>query len=111
MSPSMAIKEARRALRTLEKELPNKEPSEVKRILTVVKGLQEDATIPTTDVTPQFMLKDSLRLYPMSQTELAEKLGISKTVVSDLVNGRRSITVKWAKRLGKVLRLNYKALL
>ena len=111
MSASTAIRETRQALKDLEKVLSKKNTLELKRILTLVRGLQDEEGISTDDVTPQFMLKDSLRLYPMTQNELAKKLGVSKSVVSDLMNGRRTITVKWAKRLGKVLHLSYKAFL
>ena len=37
-----------------------------------------------------------------TQTELARRLGISKTVVSDLENGRRPVSKKMAVQLGEV---------
>ncbi len=38
----------------------------------------------------------------MTQAELAEKLGVAKTVVSDIEKGRRSISRKMAVKLGQV---------
>src|SRR5437773_2572136 len=111
MSANTAIRETRQALKMLEMDLPKKNKFELKRILTLIQGLHGEEEISTETVTPQFMLKDSLRLYPMSQSALADKLAVSKSVVSDLINGRRTITIRWAKRLGKVLHLNYKAFL
>ncbi len=46
-----------------------------------------------------------------SQEELAERLAITQTRVSELESGKRSISVAMAKRLGKAFDMPYKAFL
>lgn len=47
----------------------------------------------------------------LSQNELAEKLGIPQSHVSDMEHGRRTIGKNMAKRLAKVLNVGYKTFL
>lgn len=45
----------------------------------------------------------------ITQTELAERLGISQNVVSDMESGRRNISLKMAKRIAEEFNVPYKA--
>jgi len=47
----------------------------------------------------------------LSQSELAAKLGMPQSHISDMENGRRPIGKKMAKRLSKVLKVGYKVFL
>ncbi|MEK6580253.1 MAG: helix-turn-helix transcriptional regulator, partial [Bdellovibrionota bacterium] len=47
----------------------------------------------------------------LSQVELAEKLKISQTNLSKMENGKRPIGKNMAKRLSKVLNINYRVFL
>lgn len=42
-----------------------------------------------------------------TQRELGERLGVSKQVISDLENNRRSVSIKRAKVLGNIFKRNY----
>ncbi|MDR1045445.1 MAG: helix-turn-helix transcriptional regulator, partial [Candidatus Adiutrix sp.] len=46
-----------------------------------------------------------------SQEELAERLAITQTRVSELENGKRHISVAMAKRLSKIFDITYRAFL
>jgi DNA-binding XRE family transcriptional regulator len=45
----------------------------------------------------------------ITQAELAERLGISQNVVSDMESGRRNISLKMAKRIAEEFKVPYKA--
>jgi addiction module HigA family antidote len=47
----------------------------------------------------------------MTQEELAERLGIKQTRVSELESGKRAISVAMAKRLAGIFDISYKAFL
>jgi DNA-binding XRE family transcriptional regulator len=47
----------------------------------------------------------------MTQEELAERLGIRQTRVSELESSQRAISAAMAKRLGKIFDISYKAFL
>lgn len=47
----------------------------------------------------------------LSQNELATKLGMPQSHISDMENGRRTIGKKMAQRLSKVLKVGYKIFL
>lgn len=42
----------------------------------------------------------------MTQEELAESVGTSKSVISDLENAKRALSPKWLRRLAPVLKTN-----
>lgn len=46
-----------------------------------------------------------------SQTELAQRLGISQSNLSKMERGKRTIGKKMAQRLGTILRINYRLFL
>ena len=47
----------------------------------------------------------------LTQTELAEKLGITQADVSNMEHGRRSISKKMARSLSKILKIDYRVFL
>jgi len=47
----------------------------------------------------------------LTQTQLAEKVGIPQRHISEMENGKRSIGKEMAKRLGKALNISYKVFL
>ena len=51
-------------------------------------------------------LKDEIDARKMSQQELAEKLIVSKSEISLIINGHRNITPKLAIKLEEVLGIN-----
>lgn len=64
-----------------------------------------------TDVTPAMLLRGLRGKEGISQTELAEKLGIAQNMVSDMENGKRNISIGMAKRIGETFNISYKTFL
>ena len=54
------------------------------------------------ELTPASNLAFYRKLAKMTQTELGEKLGVSKQVISDMEHERRAISKKAAKELSKI---------
>ncbi|MEN9223241.1 MAG: HigA family addiction module antitoxin [Thermostichus sp. BF3_bins_97] len=52
-------------------------------------------------VHPGEIIADILEDIGVSQTKLAQRLGISRRTVNEIIQGKRSITVDTALRLGK----------
>lgn len=52
---------------------------------------------------PGYFLAEELEARDMTQSELARQLGISRSEVSLVINGKRNITVSLALKLEKVL--------
>ena len=48
------------------------------------------------------LLEEFIKPLGMTQAELAERIGISRVRLNEIVNGRRGITPSTAMRLGKV---------
>lgn len=53
--------------------------------------------------SPGYFLAEELEAREMTQSELARQLGISRSEVSLVINGKRNITVSLALKLEKVL--------
>ena len=53
-------------------------------------------------VHPGEVIADILDDLGISQTKLAEMMGVSRRTINEIVQGKRSITVDTALRLGKV---------
>lgn len=52
---------------------------------------------------PGDILKNELRVKGMSQSELARRLGVTRSHVSDIIRGRRGICARLALKLELVL--------
>lgn len=50
----------------------------------------------------EFIREDILEEFELTQGELAERLGVSRRTINQLVNERRGITADMALRLGKL---------
>jgi addiction module HigA family antidote len=74
-----------------------------------------DTIAPGSPTHPGFIIKEELEARKMKQKDLAEAMGISVTMFSDLINGRRNVTAELALKLEKNLDipalfwLNYQA--
>jgi predicted transcriptional regulator len=44
----------------------------------------------------------------ITQLELAERLGVTQTMISEMESGRRAISLKMAKRIGEAFKVPYK---
>ena len=63
------------------------------------------------DASPAKALRGLRVKEDITQVELAEKLGISQNMVSDMESGKRNISLKMAKRIGETFNIPYKAFL
>jgi DNA-binding XRE family transcriptional regulator len=63
------------------------------------------------DGSPGMLIRGLRGKEEMTQEELADKLGIAQTRVSELESGKRSISRAMAKRLASVFNVTYKMFL
>ena len=63
------------------------------------------------DANPAMMLRGLRGKEDITQAELAERLGISQNMVSDMESGKRNISLKMAKRIGETFNMPYKIFL
>lgn len=60
------------------------------------------------DGSPAMALRGLRGKEDLTQAELAERLGISQNMVSDMESGKRNISPKMAKRIGEEFKVPYK---
>lgn len=94
--------------------------AKLKPILTLLQGY-EDGSIPWRELAKKhfeaaggegaFMVREARKRVGMTQMKLAEKLGMPQGNVSQLEAGRRPIGKKLAKRLSKILNVDYRVFL
>ena len=63
------------------------------------------------NANPAMMLRGLRGKEDITQAELAERLGISQNLVSDMESGKRNISVNMAKRIGETFHVPYKLFL
>ena len=61
------------------------------------------------DGSPAMALRGLRGKEDITQAELAERLGISQNMVSDMESGKRNISLKMAKRIAEEFKVPYKA--
>jgi DNA-binding XRE family transcriptional regulator len=61
--------------------------------------------------SPAMALRGLRGKEDITQAELAERLGISQNMVSDMESGKRNISLKMAKRIGEEFKISYKVFL
>lgn len=62
--------------------------------------------IPASATHPGVLLKDEILSRGMKQIELADKIGVAKNVMSELISGKRNITADIAVRLEAALEID-----
>jgi DNA-binding XRE family transcriptional regulator len=65
----------------------------------------------TANTEPGVILRGARAKEGISQTDLAAKLGIPQSNISEMESGKRTIGREMAKRLGKVLKIDYRVFL
>lgn len=63
--------------------------------------LEQLAGLKTRPMRPGEVLADLLDTYDLTQSELAQRLGVGRLTISQLVNGHRTLTPEMAQRLGR----------
>lgn len=51
---------------------------------------------PSESIHPGEMIKDEIEYRGLSQRKLAEQMGISPTLLNDILNGKRSVSTEYA---------------
>ncbi len=76
---------------------------------------EEPESVPWEEVYPDFngsvALRGARKREALTQKELARLVGISQTHISEMEHGKRPIGKEMAKRLAKVLKVNYRVFL
>ncbi len=63
------------------------------------------------EMNPAMVLRGFRGKNEMTQAEFAERIGITQHHVSEMENGKRSITIDMAKRIGEAFNVSYKIFL
>lgn len=59
--------------------------------------------LPNYCIHPGIFLKEELKLLNIKQTELSEKTGLSKTVINEVIKGKRDINARMAVLFEQIL--------
>ena len=72
-------------------------------------------SVPWDEVYPDFngsvALRESRKREALTQKELARLVGVNQTHISEMEHGKRPIGKDMAKRLAKILKINYRVFL
>ncbi|MFH0734667.1 MAG: HigA family addiction module antitoxin [bacterium] len=66
----------------------------------------DNIIVPFRATHPGEVLKDELKARNIQQTKFAVKIGISKTMLNEIIHGKRPITTEFAVLLEKTLDIN-----
>ncbi len=76
---------------------------------------EEPELVPWDKVYPDFngsvALRGARKREALTQKELARLVGVSQTHISEMEHGKRTIGKEMARRLAKVLKVNYRVFL
>jgi HTH-type transcriptional regulator / antitoxin HigA len=90
---------------SLEHRQRTPEEDALLELLIILIGKFEDASYPVPNVEPDQMLLHLMEARNMKQEELVGVIG-SRGVVSEIVNGKRSISKAQAKALGQLFHVS-----
>ena len=95
--------------------IPAKNLQEAKKVLSILGAEETASSVPWREIFPGFdcglALKGARKRETLTQKQLAELLGISQTHISEMEHGKRPIGKEMARRLAKVLKVDYRAFL
>ena len=125
MTAEMTLQTNKNGLAIINVQLPAKDAGKtaeaIRHLLTFggqeVRWLNEDGENLLSmeevfpDMSPAKVLRGFRGRDGMTQLELAGKLGIAQTRVSEMESGKRRISVKMAKQLAEIFETSYKAFL
>lgn len=94
--------------------LPEDQTRKIQEAVAVILGT-EDESLPLEAVFPDLHQGSAIRglrlREGLTQEQLARLLGVKRTNLSEMENGRRPIGKNMAKRLAQVLKTDYKVFL
>jgi len=96
--------------------IPVSRVAEAKAVLASYGAMaQEPESVPWEEVYPDFngsvALRGARKREALTQKELAHLVGISQTHISEMEHGKRPIGKDMARRLARVLKVNYRVFL
>ena len=95
-------------------QLPDEKISKIRDAVTAILEA-EDESLPLEEVFPDLHPGSAIRglrlREGLTQEQLARLLGIKRTNLSEMENGKRPIGKNMAKRLAQALKTDYKAFL
>jgi DNA-binding XRE family transcriptional regulator len=95
-------------------QLPDDKISKIQEAVSVILGTEEES-LPLEEVFPDLHPGSAIRglrlREGLTQEQLARLLGVKRTNLSEMENGKRPIGKNMAKRLAQVLKTNYKVFL
>jgi DNA-binding XRE family transcriptional regulator len=95
-------------------QLPDDKISKIQEAVSVILGA-EDESLPLEEVFPDLHQGSAIRglrlRQGLTQEQLAHLLGVKRTNLSEMENGKRPIGKNMAKRLAQVLKTDYKVFL
>ena len=95
--------------------IPLDKLEEVRKALVSIGAEEASESISWEKVYPDFhpgvALRGAMKKEALTQRELARLLGVSRLSVFEMEQGKRPIDKEMAKRLGKVLKINYRVFL
>lgn len=74
---------------------------ELLELLSVLVERYEQEVDPTPDVPPHRFIAHLLKARDASQMDLARATGLARSVVSEVLSGRKGVSVRTAKKLGR----------
>jgi len=86
----------------------------IKALGKIIKEAEKETEYEKWDgshISPGEKLKALLEAHEITQAELARTVGVLPQKVNDLIHNRLTITKDWAKKIGAVLKLDYKTFL
>ena len=100
----LALRLKKISTKEVEKFFP---PSKLNKIASKIE--HEIDTWDNSHIAPGDRLKAALEIHEISQAELARRLKVNYQKINDLIKGRITLTIAWAKKIGDVLGVNYKS--
>ena len=84
-------------------KLPRRSPAQesLLELLSKLANDYEEELYPTPDVPPRDILQHLLESSGKSQAEFARSIGIPRSTISEVLNGKRSVSVENAFRLAE----------
>ena len=101
----LALKLGRITTKEIEKHIP------LTKFRAIASHIDENNATEIWDdshITSGEKLKAALDIHSISQAGLAKKLNVSNQKINDLINGRITLTMAWAKKIGAALNVSYK---
>ncbi len=85
--------------------------AKLNEIIERIENVSQAEMWDDSHITAGERLKAALEIHELTQARLARKLRVPSQKINDLIRGRITLTMSWAKKIGRVLNVNYKVLL